>query len=393
MNKSVKSTLVLVCICAVISVLLAITNTVTAPIIEKNQAAAANQALLEVMPNGKNFEKIDLSAYALPSTVTDAYQEESGGYVVILTTTGYSSSFVIMCGVNADGTVSGATCLSSTETLSYEKTFGQSFTGKDATAVGQVDTISGATKTTAAYRSAVQDALKTAIILGGGSVDIRTEEEILGDNLACALPAGEGSFTKLFLVEDVTGIDAIYAADNGKGYVCVIGEQFIGVDESGAVITQGADELAVTVTAEIETIKATVLTNVDLTQYEGIHKNVVSAQKTATGNYVLEIKGAGYGIKGGSNYHPASGEYIIIRVSMTADGRILDCLTVSQAETSNLGDACADQDFYGQFVGKTEADYTQIDAISGATMTTDGYTEAIGRAFAAVQIMEGGAQS
>ena len=392
MNKSVKSTLVLVCICAVISVLLAATNAITSPIIAQNQAAAADQALLEVMPNGKNFEKIDLSTYTLPATVTDAYREAGGGYVFKLSATGFSTGLIIMCGVNADGTVSGAVCLESNETWGKEKTFGELVKGANAQTV--VDVEAGATSLTVkGYRSAVQDALNAAIILGGGSVDIRTEEEILRDNLNAALPAGESSFTKLFLVEDITGIDAIYTADNGQGYVCVIGEQFIGVDANGAILTQEIGELADTVTTAIEAIKATELSDVDLTQYEGIHKNVVSAQKTVTGNYVLEIKGAGYGIRGGDDYHPASGEYIMIRVSMTADGRIIDCLTLSQAETKNLGDACAKEEFYGQFAGKTESDYQDIDAISGATMTTSGYTEAIGRAFAAVQIMEGGAQS
>ena len=392
MNKSVKSTLVLVCIGAVISVLLAITNAITAPIIEKNQAAAANEALLVVMPNGTGFEKIDVSQYTLPATVTDVYKEANGGYVITLNTTGYSSNFVIMCGVNADGTVSGATCLSSTETLGYEKTFGTNFAGKNGQEVDEVATISGATKTTAAYRAAIKDALNAAIILGGGSVDIRTEEEILADNLAAALPAGEGSFSKLFLTEEVEGIDAVYTADNGKGYVAVIGEQFIGADEACAVVTEVDAASAELVTAQLLKLQASELTDVDLAQYEGIHKNVVSAQKTATGNYVLEIKGAGYGIKGGNEYHPASGEYIVIRVAMTADGKIIDCLTVSQKETTNLGDACASESFYGQFVGKTEANYTEIDAISGATLTTNGYTEAIGRAFAAVQILEGGAK-
>jgi len=75
---------------------------------------------------------------------------------------------------------------------------------------------------------------------------------------------------------------------------------------------------------------------------------------------------------------------------MTADGKILDCLTVSEAETDGLGDACADESFYGQFVGKTEQDYTDIDAISGATMTTDGYKQAIERAFEAVKLLSGG---
>lgn len=391
MNKSVKSTLVLVCICAVISVLLALTNSITAPIIEQNQAAAADKALLQVMPNGKNFEKLDLSTYTLPATVTDAYREAGGGYVFKLSATGFSTGLIIMCGVNPDGTVSGAVCLESNETWGKEKTFGELVKGTNAQSI--VDVEAGATSLTVkGYRSAVQDALNAAIILGGGSVDLRTEEEILHDNLAAALPTGD-SFTKLFLVEDVTGVDAIYSAANGAGHVCVIGEQFIGVDASGVVITEDVGELATELSALIETIKATELTDVDLTQYEGIHKNVVKAQRTATGNYVLEIKGAGYGIKGGDDYHPASGEYIMIRVSMTADGRIIDCLTLSQAETKNLGDACAKEEFYGQFAGKTQSDYTDIDAISGATMTTSGYTEAIGRAFAAVQIMEGGAQS
>lgn len=122
-----------------------------------------------------------------------------------------------------------------------------------------------------------------------------------------------------------------------------------------------------------------------------MQNTVVSAKKTASGNYVLETKGAGYGIKGGDEYHPASNEYIIVRVSLTPDYKIIDCLTVSQAETKGLGDACADESFYGQFAGKTEENYTEIDAIGGATLTTNGYKQAIERAFAAVKVLKGGA--
>ena len=57
-----------------------------------------------------------------------------------------------------------------------------------------------------------------------------------------------------------------------------------------------------------------------------------------------------------------------------------------------LGDACADESFYGQFVGKTQENYTDIDAISGATLTTNGYTQAIERAFNAVITLNGGAK-
>ena len=77
---------------------------------------------------------------------------------------------------------------------------------------------------------------------------------------------------------------------------------------------------------------------------------------------------------------------------MTAKGKILDCVTVSEAETDGIGDACAKEEFYGQFVGKDETNYTEIDAIGGATLTTNGYKQAIERAFTAVKTLSGGGQ-
>ena len=390
MKQNLKNLLVFVCICAVITLLLATTNFITAPIIEKNQNASANEALLTVMPNGSGFEEVDTSKYTLPSTVTDVYKETSGiGYVIKLKTAGYGSDMIIMCGVSTDGVVTGAVCLSSNETLGKEKTYGESFKDKDAAGVEAVDTIASATKTTAAYKNAVKDALNAAIILGGGSVDIRTEEEILLDNLSTALPEGGKEFEKLFVVEVLEGIDSVYVAKNNAGYVFVVGDKFIGVKADGTVVTEGVENAA-NYTAAVNKIKATTLTDIDVSGYSDIADFVVSAKKTATGNYVIETKGAGYGIKGGNEYHPASGKYIIVRVAVTADGKILDCVTVSQEETKGLGDTCADPKFYGQFVGKDESNYTEIDAISGATLTTDGYKQAISRAFAALKALSGG---
>ena len=91
-----------------------------------------------------------------------------------------------------------------------------------------------------------------------------------------------------------------------------------------------------------------------------IAKYVVSAKKTASGNYVVETKGAGYGIKGGDDYHPASGKYIEIRICLTPEGKILDVITTFQEESKGIGDACANEKFYGQFDGKTEENYKKI---------------------------------
>lgn len=391
MKKNIKNLCIFICICTVITLLLATTNYFTAPIIEQNQNASANKALLEVMPNGKSFETVDISKLTLPSTVTEAYKETSGqGYVIKLVTSGYGSDMVIMCGVSTDGVVTGAVCLSSNETLSKEKTYGENFASKDAAGVESVDTITGATKTTEAYKNAVKDALNSVIILGGGSVDIRNEEEILNDNLNEALPDGEKKFEKLFITEQLDGIDAVYGAENKSGYVFFVGEQFIGVKADGTVVTANVENTTI-YTDAINKITSSTLVDIDLSSYTDLQNTIVSAKKTASGNFVIEAKGAGYGIKGGDEYHPASNEYIIVRVAVTPDYKIIDCLTVSEAETDGLGDACADEEFYGQFIGKTEANYTEIDAISGATLTTNGYKQAIERAFAAVKILKGGA--
>ena len=384
MKKAIKSTVVLVAICAVMAILLALTNALTAPIIAENQNAAANQALLQVMPNGEGFESVEFDAEKLPKTIKEVFKEKNGGYVFNMETTGYGAGLLIMCGVNADGTVSGVVCLGSSETLGHEKTFGANFAGKDAAGVDAVDTISGATKTTEAFKGAVKDALNAAIILGGGSVDLRTEEEILNDNLSAALPAGEGKFGKVFITEVIEGIDAVYAAENGKGYVYVIGEQLVAVDEAGNTDNE-------TVAAAHAILSASTAEDIDLSAFADLPAKLLSAKKTATGNYILETKGAGYGIKGGDDYHPASGKYIEIRICLTPEGKILDVITTFQEESKGIGDACANEKFYGQFDGKTEGDYKEIDAIGGATMTTNGYLEAIETAFASVKILEGGA--
>ena len=146
MIKHVKNVSVLVAICLIVSVLLSVTNYFTAPIIKANDDKKANEALFQVLPEGGSFELIDLSAYTLPATVVEAYRASAGGYAIKLSTAGYASGLVIMCGITPAGTVSGAVCLSSNETWGLEKTFGEKLVGADATSV--VDVEAGATSKT-----------------------------------------------------------------------------------------------------------------------------------------------------------------------------------------------------------------------------------------------------
>ena len=382
MKSYIKSVVTLTLICAIVAVLLAGVNYISQPYIKANEDKQANAALLEVMPEGKDFERIDISSHKLPSSISEVYKETSGGYVFKLTTTGYSSGFIIMCGVNADGSVSGSLCIASGETLGYEKTYGDKFVGLDIKGAEKIDTVSGATKTTAAYKSAVKDSLNAFAVLNGENVDIRTEEEILADNLISALPVADGKFEQILITEILDGTDTIYKEIHGAGYVFVRGENFVGIDANGNVVSNVSDTEKTVVLSQLNLIKK----GVAVLDVSGLPNSVKQVKITHSGNYIFTVHAKGYGVLG----KHASGEPIVIDIAMTEDGKIIDCLTVSQSETPNLGSLCADPDFFKQFNGKNESDYGSIDAISGATITTNGYKNAIADAFSALKILKGG---
>lgn len=386
MIKNLKSVISLTVICAVISVLLALTNDLTAPIIKEQESAAVNEALSVVLPGGSDFSPIEIGEYELPETITEIYSEKNGGYVFKMQTSGYASNFVLLCGIDKDGVVKGATCISSGETLGVEKDYGDTLKEKTTETIDDVATVSGATKTTAAYKNAVKDALNSFVILNGGNVDLRDEAQILNDNLSAALPEAEGKFTPVFITEEVADIDSVYASDNNTGFVFVIGEQFVATDKDGKVKTE--TNLKETVEAAAKAIINSHLNEIDITKYSDMPTQVAKAYKTDSGNYVFTLKAAGFGINGDKYYNP-SGEYIDIKVSATKTGKIISCLTTAQKETDGIGSACADEKFYSQFNGKTEADYSEIDAISGATITTNGYKTAVSKVFTAIKILEG----
>ncbi len=166
MKKGLSSVLTLTLICLVIAGLLGVVNGFTAPVIEKAEAKAVQEALLVVYPNGGTFEKQALTS-DLPSSVIEVYKASNGGYCFKLSVTGYSSGLQILCGVDGNGVITGAKCMASQETLGYEKTYGDSFVGISGALIDTVDTVSGATKTTTAYKKAMRDALTSFASLNG----------------------------------------------------------------------------------------------------------------------------------------------------------------------------------------------------------------------------------
>lgn len=397
MKNSIKGIIVLVSVCAVMSVLLAFVNGITYQKIIDNQNNAANEAIKEIFPEAQGIspEAIELAEHEgkIPESVTQADKYGDVGYVIRVSTTGYKPGLIILFAVRADGTIAGAQVIDSKETNGAEKTYGELFKDKTLEGIDEIDTVAGSTYTTEAYQQAAKDAINTVTVLSGGEADLRTEEEIFADNLKAALAIDEGNFEKVFIAEQgLDKFDSIYAEKSGKGYVFVKESTFIGLDAKGNAIAENPEiaDMIAQAKSELQIILATKTVPLDLSKYQGISKIVQSVKKTATGNYVLELRGEGYAIHGAGKEHEyLSGVPIMIRISMTADGKIIDCMTVSHGESKGYGDKCATDEYCGQYDKKTKDEIASI-AISGATATSKGYRNAVLSAFEAVSIIEGG---
>ena len=387
--KNIKPTLVLSAICLVVALILAGVNQITSPIIEEAKIAAENEALAEVLPGAKNFKPLTLND-SYPSVVKKGYSAD-GGYVFTMQVVGYKDGLEIICGVTADGKIAGVKDLQSNETYGYEDELNNVYIGdsRDNLELIIATGASKNSKTSKAYYDAIKAALDAAIVAGGGEVDLRTPEQILSDNCNAALGTEGLAFKKWFATEVITGIDTVYESEGGR--VFAIGETLIGVKTDGTVsaaaeIPEESINAAKAADAVIKESNLTKITELPA----GLHKNFVEASVTASGNYVITAKGAGYGINGDWGN---SGEYMIVKVSITPDGKIIDTATVYHSESADVGGlVLSDPDFVDKFDGKTKDDYTTVENVANATLTCDGYKNAITVAFGSYELLKGGNQ-
>ncbi len=161
MKNKLLPTIVLGAICLIVVLVLAAVNGVTAPLIEQAKAEKVQQTLSTVLPDGKNFSELTLTDGLLPAEITNVYTEDGGGYVFQMEVKGYKPGLIIMCGISADGKITGAEVVSSSETMDAEIGLGDRFVGHD---IGNttLELVAGstATKTTHAYYRAIEAALR-----------------------------------------------------------------------------------------------------------------------------------------------------------------------------------------------------------------------------------------
>ena len=401
-KTNILPTVVLCSICLVVALVLSLVNMVTAPIIKEAQNAAANEALLVVLPDGKNFEKIEINE-SYPAVITSGYKAD-GGFVFEATVTGKSSGLIIMCGIDTEGKIVATKVIAEQETDSYDANVFPFVEGGEGAYTGmsldgfEPYLVSGATLTSKAYSEAMKASLQAFVIANGGSVDVRSPEQIIKDSCNEALGTEGLEFTKWFATEVLEGIDSVYTV--AEGYVFVIGESFIGADAKGAIVTENvSDDTAALVTAAHTLLTSS--TETEITDLgDKIHSSITKVSVTNTNNYIFEVKASGFSVYQYDEYSSGANAPIIVKVSISADGKIIDCRTLSHSESKGYGDACATEDYYDSWrgVGADEViissspitgETTDPGAISGATYTSEGYQKAIKRAFEAFEILGG----
>ncbi len=115
----------------------------------------------------------------------------------------------------------------------------------------------------------------------------------------------------------------------------------------------------------------------ELIETEGLPATVTEVYKTTNNvGYIFMLTASGYG-----------GD-IELLCGIAPDGTIITTKTLQQSETKGMGSKITEAPFAGQFPGK-DAALTDVDMISGATISSRAYLGAIKDAFAAYEIVKG----
>ena len=163
MKEILKPVIVLASICLVVTAVLASVNQLTLPVIIRAEKKAAAAARTEVLSEAKEFEKIDIDIDGMPEGIEEAYKGSGdSGYVFIVETKGYGGKIKFICGIKNDGTMEAVKTLSHTETsgvgtkaVDNGSDYRKNFFGKSREECAVVDTITGATISSAAFKKAV----------------------------------------------------------------------------------------------------------------------------------------------------------------------------------------------------------------------------------------------
>ena len=380
--------LVLTVIAAVVTGALVATESVTTPIIEQQAAAAADAARAVVLPSADSFTQVTVDE--MPEGGVDIYEANNGtGYVVTAQAKGYGGMLKVMVGIDSNGLISGTEVLENNETQGLgskvsEHAFMDQYIGKDSTLEG-IETISGTTISSNAFSKAVRNAYQVYGVAAGVEV-AGTQRDPITDEVKAELFPNVTSFQK-YAVEG----EAYKAGD--EGYIVVTSNAgfagdvttAIGFDLNGAITgvvftetseTQDYGEQYTRASWKDAQVGKTSADELDLISgstvtYDALKLNFTEAFEMlpTLADASLEYEGTAEGYNG----------TMTVAVGIDSTGAITSVRLVDSAD--DFASKVSDEAFTSQFVGKTSTD--GISTISGATVSSTAFIEAVNNALAA----------
>ena len=167
-ESTVKPIVVLSVISLVVSLLLAVVNSMTAPVIAENERATTLAAYVDVMPSVSDASTLEEMSGYTTANVSGAVKAEDGSIAIKAEEKGFDGGILtVIMGYDTNGTVTGIWVDASTQTKGIgsnvaNDTFLAQFNGMDGTqniAIGQggFDAYSGATISSKALFAAIND--------------------------------------------------------------------------------------------------------------------------------------------------------------------------------------------------------------------------------------------
>ena len=351
--KNSRGFLIAVAVILAVALVLFAAHTGLASTAQSNEDAAFSQMLELMMPGGAPFEELEYTGS--DSSITAVYGAANGNYVVQTATDGFNGLVTCLVGVNGRGQVISiaVTDLHATYNLG---------------------------------ENAMHDADFLVQILGSSG------ELVVGDNIDGMTGA------------TITSAGVVRGANAAASYILSLSEPEEEGGSSGGALTGTADgymgPITVEVTMDGDTITGVTVTsnsetpNIAGAALEQIPAAIVEANSpdvdavsgaTYTSNGIMDaVRNAleSAGSSGGALTGTADGYMGPITVEVTMEGDTITGVTVtSNSETPNIAGAALEQ----IPAAIVEANSPDVDAVSGATYTSNGIMDAVRNALEGAQ--------
>ena len=381
MAKFFKCFIVLLLIIGVFGGAMYALNLHTGPIIEQNNAGAANDRLNSVMAGGTGYEDITATLGTLPETVVAVHKEKSGlGFVIEAKATSQytgGDAMDILIGVSPDGKISGIKLVSHSESLIFGEEYPDSYIGKDS-ALSGVEVYAGSTFSSKAFKGAVEAALNLLIDNNLISAGVKTPEQILTEMIATVAPelasAQKGEGKGDILTTYTSGSNAAYiVADGEDRYLAVITDGVCKLyDVEGNDVTESKADIAKKASDYAE-FAANERINQMLEGASGF-EDITATLKDVPASVVKihkETSGLGFVIEAQATSDYTGGAAMDILIGVAADGKIASIKLVSHSESKIFDEA-----YLETYVGQDSA-LAGVDIFAGVTFSSKAFKGAV----------------